>query len=104
MFESLASCFAFHCSSSLNATAIDEALQRTLFASDVRLWLGVGDFYLGYFAVGLAGGFQFSSFDRIGLGAEKKDPGDFAVNVEVVPARLRFFSFTTVADSQLSAS
>ena len=49
---------------------------------------GRGDFYLGYFAVGLAGGFQFYSFDRIGLGAEKQDPSDFAVNVEVVPASI----------------
>ena len=60
--------------------------RRTLFARDVRLGQGRGDFYLGYFAVGLPGGFQFYSFDRIGLGAERKDPGDFAINVEVVPA------------------
>ena len=67
-------------------TVTDQALQRSLFACDVRLGQRRGDFYLGYFAVGLAGGFQFYFFDWIGLGAERKDPGDFAVNVEVVPA------------------
>jgi hypothetical protein len=71
---------------SLNMRVTDEALQRTLFACDVRLGQGRGDFYQGYFAVGLAGGFRLYFFDRIGLGAERKGPGDFAVNVEVVPA------------------
>ena len=42
-------------------TAIDEALQRILFASDVRLGQGRGDFYLSYFAVRLAAGFEFYS-------------------------------------------
>src|SRR5712675_613274 len=49
----------------LNMTATDEALQRTLFAFDVRLGQRRGDFYLGYFAVGLAGGFQLYFFDRL---------------------------------------
>jgi hypothetical protein len=86
MFESLASCFAFRCSASLNMTAIDEALQRTLFASDVRLGKGRGDFYLSYFAVRLAAGLEFHFLPGIRARAEKQDPRDLAVNIHLVKA------------------
>ena len=56
------------CFASLNMTVTDEALQRSLFACDVRLGQGRGDFYLGYFAVGLAGGFQLYFLTGIGAG------------------------------------
>ena len=53
------------CFASLNMTAVCDALQTALFAADVRAWVGERRFYPGYFAVEVAGGFQFYSLTQV---------------------------------------
>src|SRR5262245_21769183 len=86
MFQSLASCFAFRCSASLNMTTICRVMKSTLFASG--LWLGEGrcNFDLSNFAARLAAGFELDFLPRICPGAEKQNPCNLPVNGNFVEA------------------
>src|SRR5438093_7887391 len=68
-------------------------LSKLLFAFDVWFRQRRGDFDLCNFAVRLAASLEFHFLPGIGARAEKQDPRDLAVNIDLVKALIEIVRF-----------
>src|SRR5437667_3798503 len=83
----------------LNLTALSSQARKVLIcakgllAFDIRLRQGRGDFDLCNFTIRLATSLEFHFLPGIGARAEKQDPRDLAVNIDLVKALIEIVRF-----------